>query len=234
LIGINVGCGATPTPGYFNYDNSYAVRFASVPMLLQTLAWAGLASKQQLNFAAVSRDKNIRWAPARRLPQLDKTADVVYSSHMVEHLDHREALEFLQEAIRVLKPGGIVRLALPDLRIRISSYLEDGDADHFVDSLLLAGEHPKSFMGRLRRILVGERHHAWMYDASSAMRLLEVAGFQNPVSLGPGETTIENPGSLDLRERQADSLYVEGRAPTSQGAANVSAKLTPGSSVHLL
>jgi SAM-dependent methyltransferase len=213
VVGINVGCGPSPTIGYFNYDNSYSVRLAGAPFVLRLLARAGLASDQQLDLAAAARMKGVRWATATRLPHLDKSVDVVYSSHMLEHLDRREALAFLREALRVLKPGGMIRLALPDLKIRVDTYMRDGDADRFVSQLYLAREHPKGFRQRLRWMIVGDRQHAWMYDSRSAIQLLNDAGFQHPVSLPPGETTIPDPGSVDLRERQADSLYVEARAP---------------------
>lgn len=213
VVGINVGCGPSPTIGYFNYDNSYSVRLASIPLLLTILARTGFASRQQLDLAASARLKGVRWADAQRLPHSDKTVDVVYSSHMVEHLDHGEALAFLSEALRVLKPGGMLRLVLPDLRMRVDSYLKDGDADHFVSRLYLTQAHPRGFPSRLKWMIVGDRQHAWMYDADSAKQLLEEAGFRSPVSLGPGETTIPNPGLLDLRERQEDSIYIEGRAP---------------------
>jgi predicted SAM-dependent methyltransferase len=132
---------------------------------------------------------------------------------MVEHLDHREALEFLKEALRVLKPSGFIRLALPDLRIRVDDYLRDGDADRFVDRLYLARAHSRGFRERMKWMIVGDRQHAWMYDANSAQQLLKQAGFQSVVTLGPGETTIPTPGLLNLREREEDSVYVEGRAP---------------------
>jgi SAM-dependent methyltransferase len=181
--------------------------------VLQTLARVGFASERQLKLAAVARMRDIRWAPAQRLPHLDNTVDVVYSSHMVEHLDRRQAIEFLKEALRVLKPGGIVRLALPDLKIRIDRYLQNRDANEFIDLLYLAREQPRGVRERLRWMIVGDRQHAWMYDAKSAIRLLESAGLRDAVSLAPGETTISRPGLLDLREREEDSIYVEGRAP---------------------
>lgn len=215
VIGINVGCGSSPTGGYFNYDNSYSVRLAGTPFVLQILKLAGLASERQLNLAAVSRAKGVRWGRARRLPHRDKTVDVVYSSHMVEHLDHHEALEFLTEAMRVLRPGGMIRLVLPDLRMRVDSYLQDGDADLLVSRLYLTSDHPRGLPGRLKWIIVGDRQHAWMYDAKSATRLLEEAGFHNVVSLAAGQTTIPSPGLLDLREREEDSIYIEGSTPDS-------------------
>jgi hypothetical protein len=52
-----------------------------------------------------------------------------------------------------------------------------------------------------------------MYDSASLAKLLIEAGFRNPVNLPPGQTTISESGSLDLREREEESLYVEARNP---------------------
>jgi len=54
---------------------------------------------------------------ARRLPLPNAAADVLYSSHMLEHLDRDEASTFLKEARRILRCGGIIRIAVPDLRL---------------------------------------------------------------------------------------------------------------------
>jgi len=64
-----------------------------------------------------------------------------------------------------------------------------------------------------RALLVGDRHHAWMYDGRSLSRLLADHGFLGPGVLAPGETTIADPGALDLCERADESVYVEARKP---------------------
>ena len=48
-----------------------------------------------------------------------------------------------------------------------------------------------------------------MYDAPSLIRLLERHGFREAMTLPTGETTITDPGELNLREREEESLYVE-------------------------
>ena len=44
-----------------------------------------------------------------------QTVDIVYASHLFEHLTHRAATLFLTESYRTLKPEGVVRIAVPDL-----------------------------------------------------------------------------------------------------------------------
>jgi SAM-dependent methyltransferase len=132
---INVGCGRTPIAGWLNFDNSFTVRLARFPLFLRVLCYLKLASEESLKSAPVIIQQKIAWADAtRRLPLADQSVAVVYSSHMLEHLDREGASRFLAEAQRVLVPNGIIRLAVPDLRRRALHYLEHGDADRFMES----------------------------------------------------------------------------------------------------
>jgi glycosyltransferase involved in cell wall biosynthesis/SAM-dependent methyltransferase len=57
------------------------------------------------------------------VPFKDASFDVVYHSHLLEHLDSADAELFLLECLRVLAPNGILRLAVPDLEGIARSYL---------------------------------------------------------------------------------------------------------------
>jgi SAM-dependent methyltransferase len=139
--------------------------------------------------------------------------DVIYSSHMLEHLDLAAARDFLAEAYRTLKPGGIIRIAVPDLAMLVERYKADGDADGLVAASLLATEQPKTLVAKLRYLVLGSRHHAWMYDARSLAASLERAGFESARRQEPGSTTIPDPGALDLVERSDESIYMEACKP---------------------
>lgn len=58
----------------------------------------------------------------KRFPYSDNTFHFVYTSHLLEHLLPAEAEFCVSEIYRVLKPGGIVRIAVPDLDQVIASY----------------------------------------------------------------------------------------------------------------
>lgn len=211
---INLGCGATPTEEWTNYDNSFTVRLARAPILCRILGTAGVLSPQQIQFAATVRQHGIRYANvARRIPHDDHSVDVVYCSHMLEHLDRAEAELFLREVRRVLIPGGIVRLVVPDIRLLVTEYLTSGDADILVERTLLAVPRQRSTVARAKALIAGAREHMWMYDGPSLANLLDDVGFVEPQILPPGETTIIEPGALDLRERVEESVYVEAREP---------------------
>jgi hypothetical protein len=60
-----------------------------------------------------------------RFPFEDASFDAVYHSHVLEHFTPEEGDSFTREAVRVLKPGGWIRLAVPDLERIVSLYLEN-------------------------------------------------------------------------------------------------------------
>jgi len=62
------------------------------------------------------------------LPFRDASFDAVYHSHVIEHLTPRDASAFLRECVRVLKPGGAIRVATPDLEAMARTYLDRLDA----------------------------------------------------------------------------------------------------------
>jgi predicted SAM-dependent methyltransferase len=214
FVRINVGCGDVPTNGWRNFDNSLSLRLSKIPVLPYLLFKVGLINASHYQFVKYARSNEIEYADAtERLPLSDRSVDVLYSSHMLEHLDQTDATSFLREARRVLRSGGIIRLAVPDLRKHARRYIESGDADAFISAIQLTRPRPRTIAQRLKILLTGTRHHLWMYDGDSLCRLLIGHGFLNPRILEPGTTTIKAPGSLDLRERLSDSLYVEAVNP---------------------
>lgn len=61
------------------------------------------------------------------IPFMINEFDVVYHSHLLEHFPKKEALTFLRECNRVLKPGGIIRIVVPDLEAISQEYLRNLD-----------------------------------------------------------------------------------------------------------
>jgi len=207
----NVGCGSTPTPGWMNLDNSLTVRLAQLPFIEPVLS--AVLSAERLRFIRAIREGGVRWATATKLPLPDESLEVLYSSHMLEHLDRSLAQGFLREAWRVLEPRGVLRLAVPDLESLAQDYVETGDADRFVAATLLATAPAASVRERLKAVLIGHRGHAWMYDGPSLSNLVREIGFVDVRVVKHGETRIIEPGSLNLHERADESVYVEATRP---------------------
>jgi predicted SAM-dependent methyltransferase len=58
------------------------------------------------------------------IPVADGEADVVYAAAVLEHIRSRDVSGFLAECRRTLKPGGVLRLAVPDLEQQAQFYLD--------------------------------------------------------------------------------------------------------------
>jgi predicted SAM-dependent methyltransferase len=211
-VRLNVGCGQAPSAGWLNYDNSPAVWLATSPVLAHLLRRAGIIDAGSVEFAAFCRTNQVRYANvARRIPHASGTADAIYSSHMIEHLVRDDAWTFLRECHRVLKPGGRLRLVVPDLHALVHEYLKRGNADIFLGQMQFETHLPAGLMAKVKWLLFGGRGHHWMYDARSLGGLMEEAGFADVEMMEPGQTRIAEAAGLDLRERQIESIYLEGR-----------------------
>jgi SAM-dependent methyltransferase len=213
-IMVNVGCGLSPTPGWLNFDNSFSVRMARWPAVPPVMSRMGFLVAKSAELAKMAQSGNVRFAnAATRIPCASGSVAAVYSSHMIEHLDRAEARAFLAEVMRVLAPGGVVRIAAPDLHRLVRDYLANGDADGFVAGTYMGLDRPVGLRGRVKWTLVGPRHHLWMYDGESLTRLMRETGFADVAVVPPGSSRITEPGQLDLRERAAESVYVEAVRP---------------------
>ncbi len=211
---INAGCGRSPTKGWRNFDNSLSIRLAKVPFLAKAMRAIGMLNAKQFEFIEFARTHDIEYGNAKkRLPVPAGSAEAFYCCHMLEHFDRNEAAMFLQEVKRVLRPGGVLRIAVPDIRQRVGQYLERKDADEFIERTQLAHEIPAGFLKPLYHMYFLSPDHRWMYDGDSLCRLLTRNGFVNVSVVQPGETRIPNPEPLNLFERADDSVYVEGEAP---------------------
>jgi predicted SAM-dependent methyltransferase len=71
---------------------------------------------------------------SQSIPFPDQHFDVVYHSHVIEHIRANDVQRFLRECRRVLKRGGIMRVATPDLERLCAAYLDTlrthATADH--------------------------------------------------------------------------------------------------------
>lgn len=61
---------------------------------------------------------------SRGLPFSDNRFDAIYHSHLLEHLDHNQGQMLIGECFRALKPGGILRIVVPDLEQIARLYLD--------------------------------------------------------------------------------------------------------------
>ncbi len=207
---VNIGCGQSPTAGYFNCDNSFTVWISRHPILAFSLDKVGILDDNRKRFISIAKNSGIVWIDATKpIPFPANSVDVLYSSHMVEHLDQHRVTMFLKKAHRVLSPNGIIRIVVPDLQKLVSQYISDGDADKFIERTRLAQRKEMTVTEKVKYLAIGHRKHQWMYDGASMIRLLSSMGFNNVHIMPAGSTMIPDPGELNLYERQDESIYVE-------------------------
>ena len=149
-IRVNIGCGKSPINGWTNYDNSLAIKLANSPLLFISKSLK-LLRKQQIENIEWNKKHKIYFVDAtKKIPLEDNSVECIYSSHMLEHLSRTGSISFLDESLRILKIDGILRIAVPDLKMAINDYLTDGDADEFMERLHVGAPSISSLKEKLK------------------------------------------------------------------------------------
>jgi predicted SAM-dependent methyltransferase len=199
--------------GWENLDKSPSVTLARFPGLRRALAAARVLTAAQAN--AVFPPGIVRADVRRGLPYPDGAARCVYSSHMIEHMARWQGLALVRECVRVLEPGGILRLATPDLARLIGDYRrvphdDDGAAaDRLMASLGTFVERPGPRIATiLQRLFTAP--HQWLYDEASLTQLLHEGGCIDVQTRGFRESKLPD---IELLEHRDGSLFVEATRP---------------------
>jgi SAM-dependent methyltransferase len=94
--------------------------------------FAGLGWKNLEGVASPLNPLPFRFSPDCVFPFADNSFDLVYSSHMLEHLDPPSIVRVLVEARRVVRPGGHFIVKVPDYELLLQKWRK-GDASFFSD-----------------------------------------------------------------------------------------------------
>lgn len=215
LVRLNVGCGKTVLDGWVNIDKSPSVFLSAFPRLRKGLHRIRVLAPEQ----AEGFPRGVTYANVtKRVPADDESVDYVYCSHMIEHLSRWEGLSFVRECRRVLKPGGVLRLATPDLSLLVEDYLSgtspfrDGGltpADAFCAEYRAYSNVQANPVKALVRKLVSGDSHQWLYDQASVEALLREGGFTEVTHCQYRHGLTPDLGLVEHRDR---GLFVEARA----------------------
>jgi SAM-dependent methyltransferase len=115
----------------------------------------------------------------KRLPFPDNYASFIFAEHVVEHVDYYQAIEFLRECRRVLKPGGIVRISVPS----IENVMKRGDSAYF--KFTTKWQPDATARGAIYALLYKHGHKAAWTDSLLEATLF-FAGFTNVTRCDPG------------------------------------------------
>lgn len=238
---LNLGCGTKTSEHCINVDYS-------MYMILRQNAWAIPLAAPIIGSDRVERIKAMRGTMVRQnlkngMPFASGFADAVYHSHVMEHIPRDAVLGFQKEIFRVLKPGGVQRLCLPDLEQLVQAYTSSLAADDMTNEASCRHDASVAAMieqcvrdepgGTRRRtgirvscekLLLGDARargetHRWMWDRVNIRAVLGEAGFTDITVQAWNQSAIDGWAGLDL-ERSSDggehkqmSLYIECRRP---------------------
>ena len=169
---VQYGCGLSAPMGWRSFDASPTLRFERLPVIGQ------FYTKNDIRFP-----KNVEYGDiVKGLPIEINSCKGVYCSHILEHLSLNDFRIALKNTYKILKPGGLFRLVLPDLEHSIKQYSNNNSSDAaflFMQNTLLGYEYrPKGFKAIIA-LWFGNSQHFWMWDYKAILSELSNAGFKN-------------------------------------------------------
>lgn len=211
---LNLGCGPNAPAGWLNVDGSWNAWMANHTRIRKVLSTFGVISKN--NSGAHWNVRPLVHDLTKPLPFAGNAVSAIYGSHVLEHLYLADALRLLEECKRVLAPGGVIRLVVPDLHSMVKTYLTMKNGGHpspsekviAADKLneKLGFRSPASpsgnFLFKFYSLWKDFHHHKWMYDSDSLVHYMEEAGFAAVSekeywrSEIPGIEEVEEPGRV--------------------------------------
>jgi SAM-dependent methyltransferase len=201
-VKINLGSSLVVTGDWINIDGSLSAFFAAWPHNVLKLIYRLASMRRQYTEAEYLRilkshrfvHHNLEYG----IPLATACADYVFSSHFLEHLSKAHGEQLIREAERILKPGGTIRIAIPDLSQTIAAY-QAGDKVAAMDSIFAYLD------------LGYYACHRYMYDFDMLHDLLSRAGFVAIRQCAMYEGHMPDIAVLDNRP---GSLIVEATKPS--------------------
>ena len=226
---LHLGCGLVAPASWLNVDGSWNARIQRHPRARAALNRLGVLPRNQADslWASDVFIHDLR----KPLPWGDDQFEAVYASHLLEHLTWGDARQLLIESRRVLKPGGVCRIVVPDLEYLIREYEaqrveanpgffpDDAtvpNADAFVLNLGFASPLPRAGGIAIRTYekLFDFHHHKWLYDERSLTAQMEAAGFVDVARREYDDSRIAGITEVELEIRVVpDGLACEGVVP---------------------
>ena len=201
-IKLNLGSGPgkiiDPTWQYFDASKRL--------LLLKSIPFIGFMKIKESKINEQKWDLNTQYKNINKMSFTPETVDYIYSSHTLEHLHLNDAKALLKKTYDWLKPGGIIRLALPDYDGIYQEFSQSRKSDPLTAYEKLAerlGSHPSSNPGGSLKNFFNElagkplHTHKWHPHSDYIIALMKKLGFsivqlqEHKVSLIPHIEVIE-------------------------------------------
>ena len=215
MLKLNLGCGPVQPAGWANIDGSLRAWFVSrLPSVDRWLVRWRLWPPTE--FTAATAFVDLR----KPLPWADEAASAIFLGEVLEHLTRDDAGRLLRECFRVLCPGGVLRLRVPDNARFWRNYLAAYDAMHARPRAEWTDAHARWVEMFFRDVCVQRRwvgsfthFHKWMWDEVSLTVALERAGFTAVGRRAFLDSAIPDIAAVEVRE----DLTLEASKPSTHG-----------------
>lgn len=196
---LQLGAFSCPLDGWINTDISPHIYISRIPGLPRILHVVGILNELRLREHKLGLFRQLKYLDVRkRFPFPDNTFAAIFSAHMLEHIHPFQVPHMFQECLRVLKPNGVLRIAVPDLDCFVQQYSID--------------EPEKMLKGVFEHGSRANRdRHQWMYTGPSLCRVFCESGFTLVEQKRFREGACPDIEKLDNRRDR--SIFVEGFKP---------------------
>lgn len=125
----------------------------------------------------------------------ENSIEFIFSQHFIEHIKKPEALTLFTDCYKKLKPGGVMRIVVPDLDECIRRYLEN--------DLNFGGAH--SYAPKSKCDMLNDAFHEWghqyMYNRDELIKVLSESGFRDFSFPDWKQSTHKELSDMDTRPR---------------------------------
>lgn len=137
----------------------------------------------------------------KKLPFKDNSVDYIYSEHVLEHFDYQKGKEIMQECYRILKQGGIVRTAMPNLEFFTEGLnSEDFKYKEFSKWYKENFKELKNLpdgMNSMLNFIIGCCGHKYVYTEETFQNLLNEINFKEIKRVEAGKSEHKEFGYLE-------------------------------------
>jgi hypothetical protein len=157
-----------------------------------------------VNLDILGMGADVYWDLRDGVPFADNAADGVFCEHTLEHFTLGDGLPLLAECVRVLKPGAVCRIGVPDFGKYLRSYAGDR-----AELEALRPGRPTPLLALAEVVLAHGHRSAW--DGETLTAVMRDAGLADVSVKSWGDTSL--PSTPDSESRRAESVYAEGTKP---------------------
>lgn len=149
----------------------------------------------------------------KTFPFADSSFDFIRSEHMIEHVPYSSAMHMLRECHRVLRPGGIIRIATPDLKKLAGLYASppSPERQRYADAVLRTRRphYDGCEIGVVINNIFLFEDHRFIYDSGTLGEGLRKAGFLDILESAPGQSAHSAFGGTDVHATESDYITFE-------------------------